>query len=495
MRETITIQVGQCGNQIGNHFWQMLLNEHEKTADDDSALSAFFRFSQNVNSSSNNLSMKARALLIDMECGPLTETMRSPLGCLFDSTQFVMDVSGSGNNFAHGHYYYGPQYREKFEESLRFNAEQCDSLQTFLVTHSLGGGTGSGVGSYIIGLLEDLFPEVYRFSACVFPSEENDVVTSPYNSVLATNELLEHADCVLPIDNASLQAFAHLEAESKQRNQTLQDPRMVTTSGTGTKYTTNNNYGEVDKGFNDMNSVAARMLCHLTSSSRFHGDMNVDLNEICTNLIPYPRLKFLMSALSPQRGNNNNLQGNTSSLAHNNSDRAFVQRAFSDILSVHGQITSANPMKQRSITIASAFLARGTVPLSDFLDCVRNAQHKSLVYPSWNRSACKIGLCAVPSPGERMSVLGVYNSTAFGSVLEREHSRFYQLFKRKAMLHHYTEFCDVQYIADAEVNVKEAIMEYDDIERSASGFLMNNQRKDAQYALNTTFNEKLFPAF
>jgi tubulin epsilon len=42
--------------------------------------------------------------------------MNSNLGSLFDHTQYVMDVSGSGNNFAQGHYSYGPQYREKFEE-------------------------------------------------------------------------------------------------------------------------------------------------------------------------------------------------------------------------------------------------------------------------------------------------------------------------------------------------------------------------------------------
>lgn len=24
----IHLQVGQCGNQIGNHYWQSLLNEH-----------------------------------------------------------------------------------------------------------------------------------------------------------------------------------------------------------------------------------------------------------------------------------------------------------------------------------------------------------------------------------------------------------------------------------------------------------------------------------
>lgn len=73
--------------------------------------------------------------------------MKSPLGELFESTQFVMDVYGSGNNFAQGHFMYGPEYRSRFEEGLRKECEHCDSLQTFLVTHSLGGGTGSGVGS------------------------------------------------------------------------------------------------------------------------------------------------------------------------------------------------------------------------------------------------------------------------------------------------------------------------------------------------------------
>ena len=34
---------------------------------------------------------------------------------------------------------------------IRKAAEKCDSLQCFLITHSLGGGTGSGVGTYIIG--------------------------------------------------------------------------------------------------------------------------------------------------------------------------------------------------------------------------------------------------------------------------------------------------------------------------------------------------------
>lgn len=80
----------------------------------------------------------------------------------------------------------------------------CDSLQSFFLMHSLGGGTGSGLGTYLLTLLEDEYPNVFRFSTVVFPSRDDDVITSPYNSVLALKELTEHADCVLPVDNDSL---------------------------------------------------------------------------------------------------------------------------------------------------------------------------------------------------------------------------------------------------------------------------------------------------
>lgn len=100
-----------------------------------------------------------------------------------------------------------------------------------------------------------------------------------------------------------------------------------------------------------------------------------------------------------------------------------------------------------SICLSSAFLARGnsdSVPLSDFLDCVTTAQ-QSLRFPDWNQNACKIGMCSTPTPGENMSILAVYNSTSFGTVLTRELKGFQRLFRKKAMLHHYTEFVDVSY--------------------------------------------------
>ena len=68
----------------------------------------------------------------------------------------------------------------------QLQAEACDSLQGFLLLHSLGGGTGSGLGSALLGQLAEEYPEVERFATSVLPSPaHDDVVTSPYNAVLA----------------------------------------------------------------------------------------------------------------------------------------------------------------------------------------------------------------------------------------------------------------------------------------------------------------------
>jgi tubulin epsilon len=40
-------------------------------------------------------------------------------------------------------------------------------------------------------MLADTYPSVYRFATSVFPSADDDVITSPYNSVLAMRCLSE----------------------------------------------------------------------------------------------------------------------------------------------------------------------------------------------------------------------------------------------------------------------------------------------------------------
>ena len=40
------------------------------------------------------------------------------------------------------------------------------------------------MGTRVLEILKDEFPEVYRFTTAVFPSADDDVITSPYNRLI-----------------------------------------------------------------------------------------------------------------------------------------------------------------------------------------------------------------------------------------------------------------------------------------------------------------------
>ncbi|KFM75558.1 Tubulin epsilon chain, partial [Stegodyphus mimosarum] len=166
-------------------------------------ISNFFKPVDVKNKSNVNIldSVKARAVMIDMEEGVISDILRGPLKKLFDRKQLVTDVSGSGNNWAMGNKFYGSKYHDQLTELFRKEAEECDSLQCFFLLHSMGGGTGSGLGTAVLEYLHDEFLKIPRFVFAVFPSIHDDVVTSPYNTVLANSQLINFADCVIPFEN------------------------------------------------------------------------------------------------------------------------------------------------------------------------------------------------------------------------------------------------------------------------------------------------------
>jgi tubulin alpha len=49
----------------------------------------------------------------------------------------------------------------------------------------------------------------------------------------------------------------------------------------------------------DLNRVVAQLASSLTASIRFNGALNAELSEFSTNLIPYPRINFMLSSFAP----------------------------------------------------------------------------------------------------------------------------------------------------------------------------------------------------
>src|ERR1700754_1852697 len=76
-----------------------------------------------------------------------------------------------------------------------------DGYQGFMMLHSIAGGTGSGLGSFLLERLNDRFPKKLIQTYSVFPDTQNasDVVVHPYNSLLSMRRLTENTDAVVCI--------------------------------------------------------------------------------------------------------------------------------------------------------------------------------------------------------------------------------------------------------------------------------------------------------
>ncbi|XP_019850502.1 PREDICTED: tubulin epsilon chain-like [Amphimedon queenslandica] len=454
MTQSVVIQVGQCGNQVGRCFWDLALCEHaqwNKKGIYDEPLSSFFR---NVDMRGHDLSvgnrisnLRARAVLIDMEEGVVSELLHSSLGEIFDHRQLITDVSGSGNNWAVGNMYYGGQYKEQLLDVIRLSAEHCDCLQSFFILHSMGGGTGSGVGSRVLDIIQNEYPDVYRFVVPVFPSSDDDVITSPYNCVLALSELTSKADCVLPIENQALLDICR----------TIRKAGTCASKGPsgmkpGTGITDKGREGS-DKPFDDMNNIIANLLLNLTSASRFEGSLNVDLNEITMNLVPFPRLHYLLPAMTPLY----NIKGVSIPPRR-------LDQAFSDAFSRDYQLLKTDP--KNGTFLACALMLRGKANISDVRKNIERLR-PSLKFVHWNREGWKTGLCSVPPLNQPYSLLSLANNTCFASSLNEIETRFHKLYKRKAHLHHYTKVdgMDISAFESSIESLQSLIHEYRSLEQ------------------------------
>lgn len=71
--------------------------------------------------------------------------------------------------------------------------------------HSIAGGTGSGLGSFILERMNDRFPKKLIQTYSVFPDTQSaDVVVNPYNSLLAMRRLSQNADSVVCLTNTAV---------------------------------------------------------------------------------------------------------------------------------------------------------------------------------------------------------------------------------------------------------------------------------------------------
>lgn len=116
--------------------------------------------------------------------------------------------------------------------------------------------------------MNDHFEKIFRFSASVFPSKDDDVAVSPYNSVFSINELLKCADCVLPIDNQALVNMFQKIEQPMLKKTTADSAGFGVEEVVKVKGSKATEIGDEkkkkQKAFDQMNNVIAHVLSNLT---------------------------------------------------------------------------------------------------------------------------------------------------------------------------------------------------------------------------------------
>ncbi|RVW48728.1 Tubulin alpha-5 chain [Vitis vinifera] len=286
MREIISIHIGQAGIQVGNSCWELYCLEHGIQPDgmmpSDTTVGvghdAFNTFFSETGAGKH----VPRAIFVDLEPTVIDEVRTGTYRQLFHPEQLISGKEDAANNFARGHYTVGKEIVDLCLDRVRKLADNCTGLQGFLVFNAVGGGTGSGLGSLLLERLSVDYGKKSKLGFTIYPSpqylltyyyycEIKGLYSScgAYNSVLSTHSLLEHTDVAVLLDNEAIYDIC-------RRSLDIERPT-----------------------YTNLNRLISQIISSLTTSLRFDGAINVDITEFQTNLVPYPRIHFMLSSYAP----------------------------------------------------------------------------------------------------------------------------------------------------------------------------------------------------
>jgi tubulin gamma len=407
-REIITLQIGQCGNQIGTEFWKQLCAEHgirpdglleESVVDTGDRKDVFFYQADDDH-------YIPRALLIDLEPRVINGIRNSSFRNFYNPENiFVSRVGGgAGNNWASG-YRQGEEKEEELMDMIEREADGSDSLEGFVLCHSIAGGTGSGLGSFVLEKLNERFPKKLVQTYSVFPNqqESSDVVVQPYNSILTLKRLTQNADCVVVLDNTALNRIAvdrlHLENPT----------------------------------FAQVNSLVSAVMAASTSTLRYPGYMNNDLVGLLASLIPTPQCHYLVTGYTPLTLLEEDRAG-TSQVT-----KTTVLDVMRRLLQPKNIMVSCSTRKGCYISILNVI--QGEVdPAQVHKSLQRIRERKLATFIPWGPTGIQVAL-SKRSPylksHHRISGLMLANHTSIQSLFSRSLVQYDKLRKRNAFLDNY----------------------------------------------------------
>lgn len=190
-----------------------------------------------------------------------------------------------------------------------------------------GGGTGSGLGSFLLETLSDRYDSALLLPFSLLPAltgDASDVVVEPYNAMLALKRLALHADAVVAMSNDAI----HRILAEKMR---VKNPALEQTNALVRKTRLRERWRDLERRWRGSSLLAtgddasvsactlvssprglrpswflwvfsaqiAAAMSWTTAPCRFLGCLHSELLSLLSSLIPVPRCHFLVSGLAP----------------------------------------------------------------------------------------------------------------------------------------------------------------------------------------------------
>jgi len=406
VREVLTINVGQCGVQLGSRIWHQYCAEHGIQKDgrmaDETADSHFQTFFEETSRSE----YVPRNIMVDLEPNVVDDVRTGAFSAIYNPYFLLSGKEDAANMFGRGHYTVGKEMIDKVNDRIRKMVDNCDNVQGFIMNHAVGGGTGSGLGALILERIAVDYRKKTKISTSVYPSPNiSNCVVEPINAISATHWLLDHTEVSLVVDNEAIYDICqeHLDI--------------------------------LHPSYDAVNRLIAKVVSSVTASMRFEGELNGNLRDLTTNLVPFPRLHFMIAAMAPiatpQKSETTNCQ------IRNITDACFAPRNF------FAKIADFDADEDKFM--AASLNYRGEVRARDVSEAVQWIKtSRKATFVEWVPTGFKVGLTAMPPKGveedesalfDRNAVM-IGNNTAMSRVFsERISKKFDLLYSQRAFIH------------------------------------------------------------
>merc|ERR1719203_492515 len=286
--------------------------------------------------------------------------------------------------------------------------DNCDNVQGFVVNHSVGGGTGSGLGALMLERIAVDYRQKSKLGFEAYPSPTiSTCVVEPYNALLTTHWLLDHTEISVLLDNEAMYEICQKHLDVKRPS------------------------------YDSLNRLIAKAVSSMTASLRFKGELNMDLQEFQTNLVPFPRLHFMITSMAP-------VTTEKKKESMPNDTRSITELCFSP-QSFFTKLPDFDAEEDKYMAISVNY--RGKVSAKETSSVVQWLRKSNKVsFVDWVPTGFKVGLNEQPAAAvefdecaqfEKNAVM-MANNTAISRVFsERISKKFDVMYSQRSFVHWY----------------------------------------------------------